>query len=404
MAEKIHILIADEMPKVRERMRSVLSHESRIRVVGECSDGESAIKMAKKLKPDIVLIDINMSGPDDTSPTEILTATIPNVLVIVTFDQGAKKNLKKAMAEGAREYIVKPFTEESLMDTIVNLYDKDQKRRMILDSKRMEEKIETKPQIITIFGTKGGVGKSTVATNIATSLAKKTNEKVVILDLDLEFGDVSVMMNIYPKRTIVDLINEIQNLEGQVLDEYLTEHPSGVKILPAPLSPEHREYITASNIEKILKVLLEDYKYIVIDMAPSFEGINLAALDMADKILFVTTLDLPTIKNVKAGLHVMKSLKYDECKISLILNRYHRQFGISPKDLEKTTGKKILKIIPEDNITVIQAVNQGKPFVLEHSNRAVVQSIKEIADFIIGSKEEKKTLLKKPLLRRLLRG
>lgn len=399
MAKKIRVLIADENPKIRKRMIAAFASESRIKVVAECSSGESAIKTAEERKPDIVLIDINISGIDDMSPTEIINAALPNVLVIVTFNKGEKKSLKKAMADGAREYIVKPFTADAIVDTVINLYDKDKKRREMLGSIGGQSRINTKPKIITVFGTKGGVGKSTIATNVAAALANKTNEKVVLLDLDLQFGDISVMMNLYPKRTIADLMKEIQSMDSELLEDYLVEHPSGLKVLAAPTSPEHAEYITSSNIKKILNTFLESYKYIVIDLAPTFESINLTVLDMSDKVFFVTTLDLPTIKNAKVGLHIMKSLEYDEDKLNLIINKNHRKYGISIADLEKVIKKKISYIIPEDNAVVLKSVNKGRPFVLEQGHRTVARSIMKISDFILGNEIEKKTVLKRILRR-----
>lgn len=397
MAKKIRVLIADTNPKIRKSMIAAFSNESRIKVVGECSSSESTIKIAQERKPDIVLIDINMSEIDDMSPTEIINAALPNVLVIVTFNKGEKKSLKKAMADGAREYIVKPFTTDDIVNTVINLYDKDKKRREMLDSISGQSRINTMPKIITIFGTKGGVGKSTISTNVAAALAKKTNEKVVLLDLDLQFGDVSVMMNLYPKRTIADLMKEIQSVDSELLEDYLVEHPSGLKVLAAPTSPEHAEYITSSNIEKIIKTFLENYKYIVIDLAPTFESVNLTVLDMSDKVFFVTTLDLPTIKNAKIGLRIMKSLEYDEDKLKLIINKNHRKYGISIADLEKIIKKKFSYIIPEDNVAVLKSVNKGRPFVLEQSHKPVARSIMEITDSILGNEGKKRPLFKRIL-------
>jgi pilus assembly protein CpaE len=393
MEHKVNVLIADQNEKDIENIRVALSHEERIRIVGECSEGISTVKLAKHVKPDVVLMDINMPGIKNVTPTEILTATIPNVLVIVTFDKGGKKNLKKSMSDGARDYIVKPASADVYIETILDLYDKDVKRREVLYGRKHKED-ETKPKIVSVFSTKGGVGKSTIATNIATALAQKTEDRVALVDLDLQFGDVSVMLNLYPERTVMELVKDIQSLDKELLEDYMILHDSGVRVLPAPSRPEYAEFVTGGNVQRILRTLKESYKYIVVDMAPAFHDVNLATLDLADSIMLLTTLDLPTIKNVKSGLHVMKTLNYRDDKIKLVLNRYHRNFGINVADLEKTTEKKISHIVPEDSRTIIDAVNKGKPFVLNNPGSPVTKSIYNIVDDIMG-KDEKKSMLGK---------
>jgi len=393
MEHKVNVLIADQNEKDIENIRVALSHEERIRIVGECSEGISTVKLAKNVKPDVVLMDINMPGIKNVTPTEILTATIPNVLVIVTFDKGGKKNLKKAMSDGARDYIVKPTSADVYIDTILDLYDKDLKRREVLYGRKQHEE-DIKPKIVSIFSTKGGVGKSTIATNIATALAQKTEERVALVDFDLQFGDVSVMLNLYPERTVMELVKDIQSLDKELLEDYMMLHNSGVRVLPAPSRPEYAEFVTGGNVQRILRTLKESYKYIVVDMAPAFDDVNLATLDLSDSIMLLTTLDLPTIKNVKSGLHVMKTLNYRDDKISLILNRYHRNFGINVSDLEKTTEKKISHIVPEDSRTIIDAVNKGKPFVLNNPGSSVTKSIYNIVDEIMG-RDEKKSMFGK---------
>ena len=393
MEHKVNVLIADQNEKDIENIRVALSHEERIRIVGECSEGISTVKLAKNVKPDVVLMDINMPGIKNVTPTEILTATIPNVLVIVTFDKGGKKNLKKAMSDGARDYIVKPAPADVYIDTILDLYDKDLKRREVLYGRKQHEE-DIKPKIISVFSTKGGVGKSTIATNIATALAQKTEDRVALVDLDLQFGDVSVMLNLYPERTVMELVKDIQSLDKELLEDYMMLHDSGVRVLPAPSRPEYAEFVTGGNVQRILRTLKESYKYIIVDMAPAFHDVNLATLDLSDSIMLLTTLDLPTIKNVKSGLHVMKTLNYKDDKIKLVLNRYHRNFGINVADLEKTTEKKISHIVPEDSRTIIDAVNKGKPFVLNNPGSPVTKSIYNIVDEIMG-KDEKKSMLGK---------
>jgi pilus assembly protein CpaE len=382
----IKVFIADGKPETNIELRSFFSKSTRLEIVGECSDGELAVKMCIETKPDVVLLDMDLPGIDGLTLSRILTSIMQNVLIIMTCSSTGKDNVKKAMAAGARDLIVKPFLAHEITHSVISLYDTYKKSVSIVEKKDYKE-VQVKPEVITIFSTKGGVGKTTVASNIAAAIAKKTKEKVVLLDFDFQFGDVPIMFNLYPKRTILELVNEIQELDMDVLEEHLIEHPSGLKILPAPDSPEYAEYITPQNIEKIIKLLLQNYRYIIIDTAPTFNEVNLTALDASDKIFFLTTLDLSTIKNVKLGLQVMNTLNYEDSKVNILLNRYHSRFGISKKELEKTIGKKIIYTIPEDPITAIHSMNKGNPFVLNRNKGKLAQSIIEIADSIAADKK-----------------
>ncbi|MEQ8156616.1 MAG: response regulator [Clostridiaceae bacterium] len=393
--ETIKVFIADGKPETNIHVRNYFSKSPRLEIIGECSDGALAVKMCIEKKPDIVLLDMDLPGVGGIGVAEVLTAVVPNVLVIMTCSKLGKESFKKAMAAGARDLIEKPFIAHELVHKVISLYDNRARSLASAEEKNFAE-LAVKHEVITVFSTKGGVGKTTVASNIAAALAEKTNEKVALLDFDLEFGDVPIMFNIYPDRTIHDLNNEIQNLDADLLEEYLIEHPSGVKILSAPLSPEFAGFISPKNISRIINVLLENYKYIIIDTAPSFHDINLAAMDVSDKIFYVTTLDLPSIKNAKLGLQVMKTLKYDDNKINLVLNRYNKKFGITKKDIEKSIGKKTMYTIPEDTATVVHSMNKGNPFVISHNSSGVAKSVIEISGTIAADKKvSEKSLLRK---------
>lgn len=388
MAEKIRVLIADDVEETRKNIKTLLEFEERIEVVGEAANGDEAIKVADEVKPNLILMDINMPVMDGLRATEKITMHYPDIVVVIMSVQGEQEYLKKAMLCGAKEYLIKPFSLEVLLDTVIEAFDREQERRrfQIEEKKKKEKKPE--PKVITIFSTKGGVGKTTIAVNTAISLAKETGEKVALLDLDLQFGDVSVMMNISPTKTIVDVIEEMSHLNSDILDEYMIEYMKGLKVLCAPIKPEYAEYILPLHIETILEVLKKDYQYIIIDSVANFNDVMLTALDNSDQIIMVTTMGLPTLKNVKLGLEVMDSLQYPEEKIKIVVNRFSRHFGISIDDVQEVLDKKISVCIPEDNKTVIQAANKGYPFMRARGESKISKSIKKISEMIVTGKEE----------------
>lgn len=385
---EISIVIVDDIKETRENIRKLLSFEESFVVIGEAENGEEAVNVVKELRPDVVLMDINMPIKDGIKATEEISIFVPECAVIMISVQGESEYLKKAMSAGARDFIIKPFTGEDLARTVLDVYKIDAKRK---EANNLKKKDEVQTKIISVFSTKGGVGKTTIATNLAVSIARLSKKKVALIDLDLQFGDVAIMLNVSLKSTIHDLIKEINQIDGNNIDDYMVTHFSGLKVLPAPLKPEYAEYITAAHISKIINSLRGKYHYIIIDTSNILNEVVLGALDLSDEILVVSTLDLPTIKNVKTGLDLMESLHYPTSKIHLVLNKANEQFGIKFKDFEDSLRCNIWANIPEDSQTVVTSANKGFPFVITRSETKVAKSIMGIAKELIGDKSEAET-------------
>lgn len=394
--EKIKLVIVDDSMETRNNIKMLLSFEKRIEVIGEAENGEEAIFVVKEARPDIVLMDINMPVVDGIRATEELSLSLPETTVIIMSVQGEMEYVRKAMTAGARDFLSKPFNGDELVRTIMKTYDLESKRREKAAVPKRHEEIISK--VITVFSTKGGVGKTTIASNLAVCIARTTKKKVALIDLDLQFGDIAIMLNVSVKNTISDLIKEINQLDSGLMEEYLVTHFSGVKVLPAPIKPEYAEYITGNHVEKIISALRESYHYIIIDTSANFHETVLTSLDMSDRILLVSTLDLPTIKNVKAGLDVMETLHYSQEKINIVLNKASEQYGIRYKDFENTLRHTISSYIPEDSQTVITSANKGFPFVMTRTETKVAKAIVDICSKMTnelnGAKDNKPSIRK----------
>ncbi|MCX7842958.1 MAG: response regulator [Clostridia bacterium] len=382
--EKIRIVVVDDTEETRNNIKTLLTFDKRMEVIGEAENGEEAIFITKEARPDIVLMDINMPVMDGIKATEEISVSVPETTVIIMSVQGEHEYLRKAMSAGAREFLNKPFSGEDLVRTIIKTYEMEFKRREHSILARPAEEIKSK--VITVFSTKGGVGKTTLSSNLAVSIARMTKKKVALVDLDLQFGDIAIMLNVSVKNTISDLIKEINQLDQELMEDYLVTHFSGVRVLPAPIKPEYAEYIASAHVERIIKTLKGCYHYVIIDTSASFHETVLTSLDMSDRIMFVSTLDLPTIKNVKSGLDVMESLRYPKEKISVVLNKASEQFGIKYKDFENTLKHNIWAYIPEDSQTVITSANKGFPFVMTRTETKVAKAVIGIAQDIVEEK------------------
>ncbi|MDD3439053.1 MAG: response regulator [Clostridiaceae bacterium] len=254
MANRIKVVIVDDSEQTRDNIASIISFEKDIEIVGEAENGEEAIAVVRSKKPNIVLMDINMPLLDGIKATQILNEEGAEASIIIMSIQGEGEYLRRAMQAGARDYVVKPFGVNDLVKTIRHVYDLDMKRRQ---KSNVASVIKVDSRILSVFSTKGGVGKTTVATNLAVALSIVTGKKIALLDFDLQFGDVAICLNLYVKNSMTDLVKDYSNIQQDpgLLEEYLLTHYSGIKILAAPTRPENAEYVTPEHIRNTIEFL-----------------------------------------------------------------------------------------------------------------------------------------------------
>lgn len=374
----IKILIADDMDDTRELIKQLLTlNHDHFQVVGEASNGEEALQLANKLQPDIILMDINMPVMNGLEATEAITTENPNIDVIIMSVQAETEYLKTAMLSGAKGYLIKPVDENEMVDMIQKTYDRQQK--VAIKAPRQEEK---HGKIISFYAFKGGVGKSLLALNTSVLLAMKQNKKVLLIDLDLHFGDIALMVNKHLEKNILDFVDD--GSDPDEINQYLYHYISNLDILFAPLSPEGAEYISKGTIEKIIKKTIKEYDYIVLDTGVNFEEHTLYALDQSDEIYMVTSMEMTGIKNSKLGLKVMDSLNYTDEKVKIVLNRVEEKYGVRKVDVEKLFEKPLDVALPESKREAMMSINQGEALSLNKLGRksklykAMVKWVKEI--------------------------
>jgi len=235
-----------------------------------------------------------------------------------------------------------------------------------------------------VFSAKGGCGKTTVSTNLAEALAEDGSKTVCLVDLDLQFGDVAVALQIDPAKTISDAIRMQQSLDLKGIRSLVTQHKPNLHVLLAPLDPSDVEFITPDLAQRILRGLKDSYDYVVVDAPPAFTEVILRAFDLADNYLLLTTLDTPSLKNLKVTLGTLQALGMPRSKWNVVVNRSTAKAGISVADVQKAIGIDIVAQIPGSDVVPI-STNQGKTVLEANGRHPVAQAIRGIAGNLYGA-------------------
>ena len=400
MADQIRVLIVDDIPETRDHLSKLLGFETDIDVVGAAASGNEAVSLASQVKPDVVLMDINMPDMDGIAATEQLTATAPGVAVVMMSVQGEADYLRRSMLAGAREFLVKPFSSDELTSSIRQVSARERDKATRLQVVPVSAGNGTgagagadgrEPGlVVAVFSPKGGVGRTTLAVNLAVAAASELGKRVALMDGSFQFGDVGVLLNLNPRgKSIADLIPELDAGETDSVDSFLIEHTSGIRVLLAPPTPETAEMITAAGVKRVLESLRLNHDLVVVDCTAFFNDSTLAILDSADIILTMLSLEITSIKNMRLFLEVSEQLGYESGKVRLVLNRADSALGIRVADVEHSIGRKVDETIVSDGRSVVYALNRGVPFFLSNREAQVSQDILRLARTVVGERSTK---------------
>ncbi len=390
----ISVLIADAKPASRQELQLQLERDRSIEVVSEASDGRQAIDQVRALRPSIVLLDSAIVGLDSIAVIEQIETISPETSVIVLIDGADMDLMRRLMRAGARDCLMRPLSHEDLISTIKTAYQSSSKQRDAAQSGPVFDSTKAQGDIIAVYSPQGGAGKSMLSANLAVAMAKAAGEggknpRIALVDLNLQFGDIDLMLNLSPQNTIAGLAQKGHGgIDAELLEQYLTVHPeSGLRILVAPSTPQYAESITVYTVEQVMETLRENYDIIIVDTPSQLQDTTLAVLDAAKTILLLTSLDLLALHKTRTALEMLRQLYAPE-KIQLILNRANSDVGISLADVENVLGVPMRAQIPSDGKVVVTSINEGKPFVLFNTGTVIAKQINRLAMEILGRDTE----------------
>ncbi|HET9110461.1 MAG TPA: response regulator [Ktedonobacterales bacterium] len=381
--DTIRLLIVDDMAETAQNVQKLLHFERDIRVVGIAASGREAIQKADQLRPDVILMDINLRDMDGLEVAEIIGRQI-NTCIVMMSVQSEPEYFSQAMSVGARGYLVKPFTSEKLVRTIRRAVENFPLQSAQPTGGGYDARGgggNTLRKIVAVYSPKGGAGTSVLAANMAIALQQTTQKSVVLVDANLQNGDAHVLLNVNTNGSIDDLREAgVGAIDQDVIEGTIIKHAdSEIGLLRAPLSPESAELFTSDATKAILSELRNNYDYIVVDTGSSFTEATLTVLEEADVILTVTTLEVTTIHRVSQFFQLAERVNISLSKVRLVCNRVEQYYGIKPNQVESQLRRRFFAQIPEDEKLVVASINRGVPFMVSQKAAPISRAVQTLA-------------------------
>ena len=393
MADKVRVLIVDDVAETRENVRKLLQFETDIEVVGAARTGKEAVQLTFDIKPDVVLMDINMPDMDGITATETIRQRDQVAQIVILSVQGDPNYMRRAMLAGARDFLTKPPMADELISAIRRA------GQMAHATRAKSIQLESSPvasvggtpvnfsglsngKVIMVYSPKGGTGVTTLAVNLAITL-HNDETRAILVDAKLQYGDVAVFLNEQGKNTILDLTSRADDLEPDVVESVVIKHASsGLRVLAAPARPEQAEQVGADQFTKMVKYLRQNYAYVVVDTSSALDDITLAALDICDIIVLVVSQDIPAIKNCRLFLDLMDTIGSLRERVCFVMNKYDKRISITPEKVGENLKQPIVGVIPLDERVVIPSVNRGVPFMIDNKSQPSAKAVFSLAEAV----------------------
>jgi pilus assembly protein CpaE len=378
MSEHISIVIVESETEALLTIKSELDKLDYVKIIAETDNLAMGYEVILRNHPDIVIINISENLEWALNIVEKTSTQLKDTLILVSSSETNLDVARKAMRAGAREFFARPINTDELIQAI------EAAKGLIL-SKYSKS---TSGELYTIFSNKGGIGKTTIATNMAISLCEVTGQSVALIDLNLQLGDVTTFLDIQPQYDISYIVKNISRVDEAFLKSTMEKFGDyELYILADPPYAEQAEDISSEQINTLLTVLKSIFSYVIIDTTSSFDSKTLNALDLADRILLVSMVNLPCIRNTQRCLDLFNRLSYPKDKINLLINRYVPTDEITVEDVEDTLEHPVYWKIPNNYFTVMAAINRGVPINLIEETSNIALNFKQLARQLSGVQE-----------------
>jgi pilus assembly protein CpaE len=334
------------------------------------------LERLRAYEPHVVILDMGDDPDRDIRTAAAIASGVPRTTLVGLGPELDAPRLLDAMRAGVVEYVPDPLDPPNVSDALERVM---RKRGWggYLQGRR-------NGKVLAFFSPKGGSGSTTVVTNVGIELHRLTGKKTLLVDLDLELGEIASLLGVRPRFNFVDLVRNIHRMDADLLSSYIEGHKSGVQVLSAPFEPQFGEQVSGEDIARALELLQSHYDYVLVDTSKSLGAPARAALQAADRIFMVTNMDVPSLRNLKRCLPMLDAVTAgDETRLRLVVNRFSSKGLIDLKDLEETLGLEVYWTLTNDFETVITSISAGEPLVLQGNSR-YAKELKALARDIAG--------------------
>jgi pilus assembly protein CpaE len=376
--DKKRILVISNDPIITDPIRVVVNAQTDMVWIDPIADGKDLLVEIAMLAPDVILLDFVYQKMGFFDLVDQITTAYPSCALIVVLPENEMVNSERIILAGARAFLVTPFKQENLLNTIRRVMEL-MIRNQAGPQTAISESVTRPRNTFTVFSPKGGAGTTTIAINLAIALHQELKEDVLLIDGKHLFGHVALCLNLRTGNSITDLLAHIGQLDPHLVNQVAVKHISGVYVLPSPNSITESQGIRPDDIFKMLQILQTVFPNVIIDGGSYLSDNTVTYMDSSDKILLVLNPDLASLRDVRQFMEVAKSLAYPPEKTLLILNLTGRKADVKREEIENILKMKIFGRIPADENLALSCLNEGVPIILKSPNHAISNAIKEIA-------------------------
>lgn len=390
MQDRRTVLILSQSGEGRTRLRRMLSLSKDLEVADAGELGPQGVASARRLLPDVIIVDSGWGEKADLDFIRSLTSAVPTSLLMLVAPDEDMEYVQGALLGGARGFVTRSSAESDLVEAVDRVLQLETTKRL---QQAEAEGREATPgrregKVVSVFSAKGGVGCTVIAVNLAVALRRQTGQPVSLFDANLRFGNAAVLLNLWPRVTLGDLARYEDDLSRQLVEEVMLTHSSDLRVLLPPLTLEAAEEITPPLVTGILEILKGGYEFIVVDTGAYLDSIALAILDSSFRVVLVTTPEVPALHNLRRMLQLIDDLGYSRDKLVIVGNRFSATWGIKVTDIAESLGSPISVTLPSDGRLVTQAANRGIPFVLDARDSGASRAIYELAELLIKAEPQ----------------
>jgi pilus assembly protein CpaE len=360
------IVLCKDATDMKEIGRALNNHPG-TSVLVMSDDPEQIFTETSRLRPSAVLIHLGNLGEPGLKLVQRLTAEFANTAVVCASRDSSPDLILRSMRAGARDFIRLPINDDELSTVI--------ERTNQFANEHVQDETTKRGRAIAVFSSKGGCGVSLIATNLAMLQSTPT----VLMDLNLQSGDLELMLGVRPKFSLADVVENRDRLDDALLANYLTQRSKNLSLLAAPIKAESAEDIQPRHIYEVMELLRQRFDTIIIDTPHSFDAVNISALDHADQILMVLTLEIHAIRSTRRALEIFDRLGYPRKKVRLLVNRWNKNIELDQKQVEDFLGERVVGYVQSDYRAAVNSINLGQPLIESAPTSKVTADLRNIA-------------------------